>query len=353
MANDKIKYYNGDKLLSLKDANKLEPYIYMCVTNRSAGKTFYFTEKLLNNWVKTGRQFGYIVRYQSDLLSCGKMFMASIGWKYPQYEIETKVISNKYAELHLIDSNTEDELGIVGYGLAINTSSYLRRYSGSFAGVDWLLFDEFQEEFNRYCPDEVNKLLSLYQSVARGGGSQLRNEVKLIMLSNDITEFNPYYFRLNVLDFLKHDSKYVRGQGWVLERQIYESASEQIKEAGFLAAFGGRYVSYSAGDCSLISKADEFVSNENKSNYDYWCTLKINDNVYGLWWNCNTTSYFISKKYDEKFQRKYSLSAIDSTIDFPCVDMLLKILKNAYKDSNIRFETSQIAQEFTQKIFKF
>lgn len=348
------KYYNGEKLLSLKDANKLEPYIYMSVTNRNVGKTFFFTEMFLKYWLKTGRQFGYIVRFQADLPSCGDMYMAAIGWKYPQYSIKVKVVSMKYAEMHLINNNTGDDLGILGYGLAINTSSQLRRYSGIFKDVDWLLFDEFQEEFNRYCNDEVNKLLSLYQSVARGGGAQLRNEVKLIMLSNDITEFNPYYFRLNVMDFLKNDSKYVRGIGWVLERQTYSEAATLVKNSGFLSAFGGRYVKYSSGECSLNGQADEFVDkNVDKSKYDYWCTLKLNDNKYGLWWSKDASDYYVTRKHDEKYTKKYSIVARDGTKEFPCLDMLFKILKNAYKDSRIQFETAQIAQEFTQKIFKF
>ena len=36
------QFYDGTKLLSLKDLNGNTPEIFMCTTNRSAGKTTYF-----------------------------------------------------------------------------------------------------------------------------------------------------------------------------------------------------------------------------------------------------------------------------------------------------------------------
>ena len=40
------KYYDGTKLLSLQDINGNKPEIYMCTSNRSAGKTTFLTECL-------------------------------------------------------------------------------------------------------------------------------------------------------------------------------------------------------------------------------------------------------------------------------------------------------------------
>ncbi len=36
------KYYDGKKLLSIKDLNGEKPEIFICTSNRSAGKTTYF-----------------------------------------------------------------------------------------------------------------------------------------------------------------------------------------------------------------------------------------------------------------------------------------------------------------------
>jgi hypothetical protein len=45
-------YYDGTKLLSLKDLNGAEPEIYMCTTNRTGGKTAYFNRLVVNKFLK-------------------------------------------------------------------------------------------------------------------------------------------------------------------------------------------------------------------------------------------------------------------------------------------------------------
>ena len=50
------KYYDGTKLLSMKDLNGLTPEIFMTTTNRSAGKTTYFNRMVINRYKKTGKK---------------------------------------------------------------------------------------------------------------------------------------------------------------------------------------------------------------------------------------------------------------------------------------------------------
>ena len=45
------KYYNGNKLLNLRDIDGNVPEIYLSVGNRSSGKTTYFN-KLMVDWYK-------------------------------------------------------------------------------------------------------------------------------------------------------------------------------------------------------------------------------------------------------------------------------------------------------------
>jgi hypothetical protein len=54
MCNSKsdLGYYDGTKLLSLKDINGNDPEIYICTTNRTGGKTTYFNRLLVNNFIK-------------------------------------------------------------------------------------------------------------------------------------------------------------------------------------------------------------------------------------------------------------------------------------------------------------
>lgn len=49
------KYYDGTKLLSMKDINGLKPELFLCTTNRSGGKTTYFGRLLINRFLKYGK----------------------------------------------------------------------------------------------------------------------------------------------------------------------------------------------------------------------------------------------------------------------------------------------------------
>ena len=50
-------YYDGTKLLSMRDLNGDIPEIYICTSNRTAGKTTYFNRKVHNGWNKYGKKY--------------------------------------------------------------------------------------------------------------------------------------------------------------------------------------------------------------------------------------------------------------------------------------------------------
>ena len=60
---DEKKFYDGTKLLSLKDINGCTPEIYMCTSNRSAGKTTYFNRLCVNRCLKDKEKFCVLYSY--------------------------------------------------------------------------------------------------------------------------------------------------------------------------------------------------------------------------------------------------------------------------------------------------
>ena len=62
-----MTYYDGTKLLSMLDINGKRPEIYMCTTNRTGGKTFYFSGMLVRRFKKTREKFMLIYRYKYEL----------------------------------------------------------------------------------------------------------------------------------------------------------------------------------------------------------------------------------------------------------------------------------------------
>ena len=88
MSNDS-KYYDGTKLLSLKDINGDKPEIYICTTNRSGGKTTYFGRLCVNKWVQSGSKFCLVYRFNYELESIADKFFKDIkGLFFPDMYIK-------------------------------------------------------------------------------------------------------------------------------------------------------------------------------------------------------------------------------------------------------------------------
>ena len=69
-------YYDGTKLLSMTDINGNKPEIYMCTSNRSAGKTTWFNRYAVKKYrnenkkfmLETKKDLGFIVQTHSWLM---------------------------------------------------------------------------------------------------------------------------------------------------------------------------------------------------------------------------------------------------------------------------------------------
>ena len=73
------KYYDGTKLLSLTDLQGQRPEIYICTSNRTAGKTTYFNRLVLRRWEREKRKFGLLYRFNYELDDCADKFFKDIN----------------------------------------------------------------------------------------------------------------------------------------------------------------------------------------------------------------------------------------------------------------------------------
>ena len=109
------KYYDGTKLLSLKDMNGNKPEIYICTTNRTGGKTTYFGRLCVNKFIQKGEKFCLIYRYNYELDDIATKFFKDINSlfftdKFMRSERRAKGI---YHELFLCDAGVDAKDGFV------------------------------------------------------------------------------------------------------------------------------------------------------------------------------------------------------------------------------------------------
>lgn len=318
------KYYDGTKLLSLTDINGDKPEIYMVTTNRTGGKTTYFGRLCVNRFLDSGSKFGLIYRYNYELDDITDKFYKDIGSLFFHGHTMTskRRASGIFHELFLDEKSC-------GYAFSLNSADQIKKYSHLFSDVDRMVFDEFQSETNHYCSDEIKKLLSIHTSVARGQGEQVRY-VPVYMLSNPVSLINPYYVQMGVCDRLKDDTKFLRGNGWVLEQGYNESASVEQLKSGFNKAFASNdYVAYSTQAVYLNDNRSFVEKPDGKGRYI--CTLKFDGCDYGVREYADSGYMYCDDKPDRTYPTRITVTTDDHDINY----VMLK--RNDFFLSNLRY----------------
>lgn len=317
-------YYDGTKLLSMLDLNGKKPEIYMCTTNRTGGKTTYFGRLCVNRFLDKGEKFGLIYRYNYELDDVADKFFKDLkGLFFPDKTMTSKKRAKGiFQELFINDKSC-------GYAIALNSSDSIKKYSHLFSDITRMIFDEFQSESNHYCTDEITKFLSVHTSIARGQGEQVRY-VPVFMLANQVSIINPYYVAMGICNRLNAETKFLRGDGYVLEQGFIESASDSQKESGFNRAFKeNNYVAYSSENVYLNDNYSFIEKPTGKSRYI--CTLKYKGNDFGVKEFAESGFIYCDDKPDSSFPMKITVTTDDHSINY----VMLK--RNDFFLSNLRY----------------
>lgn len=318
------KYYDGTKLLSMLDLNGKKPEIYMCTTNRTGGKTTYFGRLCVNRFLDKGEKFGLIYRYNYELDDVADKFFKDLkGLFFPDKTMTAKKRAKGiFQELFINDISC-------GYAIALNSSDSIKKYSHLFSDITRMIFDEFQSESNHYCTDEITKFLSIHTSIARGQGEQVRY-VPVFMLANQVSIINPYYVAMGICNRLNGETKFLRGDGYVLEQGFIESASDSQKESGFNRAFKeNNYVAYSSENVYLNDNYSFIEKPTGKSRYI--CTLKYKGNDFSVKEFAESGFIYCDDKPDSTFPMKITVTTDDHSINY----VMLK--RNDFFLSNLRY----------------
>ena len=336
-------YYDGTKLLSLKDLNGENPEIYLCTTNRSAGKTTFFGRLCVNRFIKEHEKFALIYRFNYELDDVADKFFKDLKpLFFPEYSMHSNRRANGIYHELIMKRNTDppDFEGVCcGYAITLNSADQIRKMAHLFSDTSRMLFDEFQSENNHYCNSEVAKFISVHNSVARGQGKQSRY-VPVYMLSNTVSIINPYYTELGIAERLKHDTKFLRGDGFVLEQGYVESASEALKQSAFNRAFSrNNYLAY-ASENVYLNDNTAFIEKP-KGRSRYICTLRYKQVDYGVRDYPDEGLVYISNRADINNSNRISVTTDDHNVNYVMLrsnQMFLSNLRYYFEKGCFRFQ---------------
>lgn len=317
-------YYDGTKLLSLSDINGNKPELYLCTSNRTAGKTTYFNRLLVNRFLDKGDKFCLIYRYNYELSNVSEKFFRDIkSLFFKNNDMTSKSFARGLFQELFLDGEP------CGYAITLNAADQIKKYSHFFSDVKRLLFDEFQSETNKYCDNEIAKFISVHKSIARGQGQQSRY-VPVYMCSNPVSIINPYYVELGISTRLSKDTNFLRGNGFVLEQSYNESAAKASELSGFDKAFGDtKYIAY-ANQNVYLNDNESFIEKPIGKSH-YLATLKYNGRDYAVRDFPELGIIYCDNRVDETFKGKLAVTTEDHNINY----VMLK--RNDFFVSSLRY----------------
>lgn len=327
-------YYDGTKLLSLLDLKNKKPEIYLCTTNRTGGKTTFFGRLCINKFIKNNSKFMLLYRFKYQTSDLGGSFYKDIGSLFFQgHEFSTKN-RNKgvYQELFFDGVSC-------GYATSLSAADAIKNVSHMFSDVDRILMDEFQSETNHYASNEVQNLISIHTSVARGQYKQVRY-VPVYMCANAVTLLNPYYAALGISSRLSTETKFLRGNGYVLEQGYVETASRAQRESAFNQAFckTQKYVDY-ASENVYLNDSTAFIEKP-KGAGKYVVTLRYKNKHFAIREFINQGVIYCDNRPDMSFPYKLAVTTDDHAINYVMLknnDILVSSMRFFFERGAFRF----------------
>ena len=339
-----MKYFEAHPVTEFKDKDGNTPEILMVDGNRTGGKTTAFSRLLVDEFLTQGKKFFLVYRYKNELSDVADAFFKDIRFLFfPDHEMSAKAhAKGAYYEL-FIDKTS------CGYASSLTMAGKLKRYSHVFSDVQNMFFDEYQDENNLYLPDEVNKLLSLHTTIARGQGQAVRF-VPVYMCSNSISIFNPYYVSLGITQKINSKTKVFRGSGFVLLRLIIKDVAEAQKTSAFNRAFSGSSYFGSSVDNSFLNDDDfnvEKMSVSGSCLFGFFCNGAF-FSVFQI-----DKGFYVKKGGDRNTRVKYGVMETDRGAGVLHIrnGNHLFYIRKAYQNAQVYFESVEAKHNFISLLF--
>lgn len=321
--------------------------INLIVGNRGGGKSYGAKEKGVENFIKKGEQFGYVRRYKDDLKKPLEQFFQDIAQEFPDHEC--KVQGDKvYIRLKADEKQKWTENDIAGYGFTLSTAN--NKKSMSFPRITMMIFDEFllEEGNQRYLPNEVEKLLNLYETVARPGSGHPR--VTLWLLGNAISVTNPYFLYFG----LQMPKKQDKSGKWIWKHPDKPILVEDVRNEGFIdkkkntefgqLVSGTNYADYSIENKFLLDDSTFLDRKSQKAKHSF--NFIYRGNTFGVWFDYSEGKMWVSEAVDPS-GLTYSFTLKDhkpNTMLFKSKNktFYLKSFLEAFKQGTLYFESMNI-----------
>ena len=247
---------------------------------------------------------------------------------------------------------------VIGFFHALSIAQNMK--STPFPNVHTIIYDEFIIEKGniQYLSNEVMKLINYYNTIDR-----YRDQVRVLMLANNVTINNPYFLEWKVIptekdEFIKLFPDEDTGFPFVV---IHFADSENFKRGVYKTRFGkfianSEYADYAVGNKAADNHDGLLKLKTAQAVYAY--SLETDSGIFTVWidWIAKGEKgpiYYIQEKRPREellFTLNASRMAEGKTLLFKN-DKLVSVLRTAFRNNKTRFDTQRARNVFID-IFK-
>lgn len=283
------EFFSLQEVKQKTDLNGKSPRMVMICGNRIGGKTTALVEESICEYLERGKTTVWLFRDVGELDTAPSVYDDVVERKYPDVTISGKKFGDNLGVLICWND------GIIGIAIALKRRDKIKRFRALFKDLSLVVFDEFLPEDGKYLQNECGMFVSVYLTLISGGGKQYRDDVKFYLIANQVNAINPYFIRFGIVNRLRPDTKFLRGDDWILQLYVSTTAKDYICNDALIRQLSPDTTAYSAGDRFLIDHTKFIVKPKGKHKYLY--TIKFNDKYYGV---CDYYRYVLITDKGEK-----------------------------------------------------
>lgn len=320
--------------------------ISMIIGNRGGGKTYGAKAVALRRWHKTNEQFIYLRRFDTELdedlrYNFLEPYTGKDAWLAKGLHIDGRKI---YGGGGVLKSGKKKPKITAGYFINLSTAS--TKKSIDYPHVRSIIFDEFILEnggVHHYLKDEPRKLLDFYNTVDR-----YRDHTRLIMLSNALSEWNPYFNDWDVkVPYYGNRGTFNRGMGYIetVQDMDFIKTVQRTRLGQFID--GTKYGDYAIKNKFLQDNKDLIQKKSGESQC--FLILKHRGLYVGIWYNKD--HYYISKDIVPQAPI-YAISQTDMTDNEQYIFALKKTVQYQSLLKAIDYNLIRYENQFCKKLFE-
>lgn len=238
----------------------------LTIGGRGTGKTFDYKKWAINK----DSQTVWVRRIPEDLKEFEPKFFPDLMAQGVVKDTDEWKIKH-----HTIIWNGEEKV----FFMPLKTG---RRFkSSSFINLRHIIFDEFIDEENKYLPDEMDRFISLYETINR-----LRldcPEVRVFFIGNKVNFQNPYFSFWDIKPFEGRFHRYLGGA--VVVENYHNARFEELKKAtrSYQALRRSSYMRAMVDNTSWLDTNAFIRPRPNDAIHYANIHLKSKDLTFGIW----------------------------------------------------------------------